>query len=394
MKKSAWVVVLLALCASSFAAGGWLLPNSSGRSSPQPYPVCPTASTEEEEDLPATPGSVRIGPEKQRMIGVRVEQVEKRALTQTLRLLGRVAPDETRVYFINATVDGWITKTFPQTTGSLVRKDEVLASFYSPEFLSAGQALLFALASQDRVRSSGLETVAQKDQITIFQVNLQQYKDALRNLGMGELQVAEMIRTRKLSENVHITSPASGFLLSRQVSPGLRFEKGWEFYRIADLSRVWILADVYEGEAEAFRPGVEARVTLPYRREDFTATVSKVLPVFDPTTRTLKVRLETDNPAFHLRPDMFVDVELPVSYPAGIFVPADAVLHAGMRKSVFVLRGSGVFEPREVKTGRCVGRLIEILEGLQEGERIAVSGNFLIDSESKFELAAMGMRKK
>ena len=206
-----------------------------------------------------------------------------------------MAVDETRIYYIDATVDGWITKTFSNTTGSLVKKNETLATFYSPEFLSASQAMLYALGSKDRIRSRGT-AIARQDQIAQFDVNLQQYKDSLRNLGMGDLQIREMIRTRRYMENVDITAPAEAFVLVRNVSPGYRFEKGTELYRLADLSRVWILADVYEREAECFQPGVAARVVLPYQKKEYEAKVSRVLPVFEAKTRTLKVRLETDNP--------------------------------------------------------------------------------------------------
>jgi Cu(I)/Ag(I) efflux system membrane fusion protein len=172
---------------------------------------------------------------------------------------------------------------------------------------------------------------------------------------------------------------------------GQRFEKGTELYRIADISRVWILADVYETESEAFRPGAEARVAHPYQKKTYAAKVSEVLPVFDPATRTLKVRLEAENPGFVLRPDMFVDVELPLTYGPAVMVPAEAVLNSGQKKTVFIDRGNGFFEPREVKTGRHIGDQVEIIEGLDSGERIVVSGNFLVDSESKLSLAAQGM---
>jgi membrane fusion protein, copper/silver efflux system len=296
-----------------------------------------------------------------------------------------------RIFYINAPVDGWITKTLPNTTGSLVKKNEPLAAFYSPEFLSAGQALLFALGSQDRIQTTGKENAAQKDQLKQFNINVQQYRDSLRNLGMGDLQIDEMIQRRKYMENVNITSPTDGFILSRKVSQGLRFEKGWEFYRIADLSRVWILADVYGNEVNYFKPGTEAKVTLPDQGKVYRAKVSKVLPVFEPSSRTLKVRLETDNPGFTLRPDMFVDVELSVKIPPAISVPSDAVLDTGMKKTVFVDRGNGYFEPREVETVWRLGNRIEITKGLAPGERIVTSGTFLIDSESRMEQTAAGI---
>ena len=151
-------------------------------------------------------------------------------------------------------------------------------------------------------------------------------------------------------------APATGFIIARNVSPGQRFDKGAEWYRIADLSRVWVLADLFRNEAEYVRPGMKVRVTIPETKKTLNAVVSKVLPQFDPNSRTLKVRLELDNPGYALRPDMFVDVEFPVTLPAALTVPADAVLDSGLKKTVFVDRGNGLFEPREVETGLANGR--------------------------------------
>ena len=167
-------------------------------------------------------------------------------------------------------------------------------------------------------------------------------------------------------------APETGFIVARNVSPGQQFEKGFEWYRIADLSKVWILADLYGMEARHFRPGMSVKVSLPDQGKSFPARVSNVLPQFDPSTRTLKLRLETDNPGFTLRPDMFVDVELPVQMPPALTVPADAILDSGLKKTVFVDRGNGFFEPREVKTGWRLGNRVEILQGLSAGERIAL----------------------
>jgi membrane fusion protein, copper/silver efflux system len=398
MKKPLFAIFIAAVVLLSFLAGAWYAHQAGTRSNPRvesPQSPEKKATTSELPDrdnassLP--PGTVRISPEKQQMIGVKVAPAEKKAITHTIRLLGRVAPDETRLYTINATIDGWITKTFANSTGSYVRKNEVLATFYSSEFLSAAQALLFALSSSDRVRTSGQENPAQKDQLKQYAINLQQYKDSLRNLGMGDVQIEKMIKTRQWIENVDITSPADGFILVRNVSDGLRFNKGDTMYRIADLSRVWILADVFEREARYFKPGQNAKVTLPYQDMTYQATVSEVLPVFDPITRTLKVRLETENPGFTLRPEMFVDVDLPVSLPPAITVPSEAVLNSGLRKTVFVDRGQGFFEPRIVETGWRMGDLIEITRGLESGEKVVIAGNFLIDSESRLQAAGQGI---
>lgn len=208
---------------------------------------------------------------------------------------------------------------------------------------------------------------------------------------MPDSQIEEIGRTRQITFSIRIASPARGLITARNVSPGQRFLKGENLYQIADLSRVWVLADVFENEALYLKPGVKATAYQPHRKLTLPATVSEVPPVFDAATRTLKVRLEADNPELILRPDMFVDVELAVSLPPAVAVPADAVIFSGRRKTVFVQTEEGVFEPRQVETGRRLGDRVEIVSGLAPGERIVDSGNFLIDSESRLQAAAQGI---
>jgi len=330
--------------------------------------------------------TVRVSLEKQQLIGVRVEEVEKASSVHTLRLLGRVAADETRIYRINAYVDGWIRKILPYSTGSQVKVNAPLAYFYAPELLTAQQTYLYTMGSQDRAQTKRVEGSSQGGQI---KTNIQQYYDNLRNLGMTEPQIDELAKTKKLTQDIVISSPASGFVIARNVSPDQRFEKGAELFRIADLRRVWILLDTYENEARSFHPGQTVQVR--YQGKALPARVSSTLPQFDPSTRTLKVRLEADNPGYLLRPDMFVDVEFPVRMPPAITVPADAVLDSGLKKTVFIDRGNGFFEPRKVETGRYFEDRVEIVRGLTPGERIVISGNFLIDSESRMRAASPGM---
>jgi membrane fusion protein, copper/silver efflux system len=392
VKRILFIALFLVFIIGSFLAGSWYSRKGCNLkvSKSVEKSTSTSAETVSAEDS-TVPGTVHVSPEKQQIIGVKLERMERRPAYHVLRTIGRVAPDENRTYIINATIDGWITKTYPNSTGSLVKKNEVLAAFYSPEFLSGGQALLFALNSMDRVKATGKENPAQKDQITQFNINLKQYRDTLKNLGMGDAQIEEMIRTRQYMENVNITSPSDGFIITRNVSAGQRFEKGTELYRIADLSRVWILTDVFRSEAEYFKPGMKVRVTMADLKKEYQAVVSRVLPRFDATSRTLKVRLEMDNPDYRLRPDMFVDVELPVTLPSALMVPIDAVIDSGLRKTVYVDRGNGHFEPRLVEIGWRLGNRVEITKGLSPGERIVSSGTFLIDSESRMEMAAQGM---
>ena len=213
----------------------------------------------------------------------------------------------------------------------------------------------------------------------------------LMNLGMSSQQIKDLIRSKEITQEIIISAPATSFVLARNITPGQKFVSGEELYRLADLSRVWILADLFENEAKYVRPGEKVKVTLADQDETYMATVSEVLPEFDPATLTIKVRLEVDNPEFALRPGMFVDVEFPINMPPTVNVPVDAIMDSGLKQTVFVDRGNGYFEPRRVKTGWRLGDRVEIVEGLEPGERIVVSGNFLIDSESRMRLAAAGM---
>lgn len=330
-------------------------------------------------------GLLRISAERQQTIGVRLGVAEQSAGQQVVRTVGRVVADETRTYRITAAVDGWIRSVKANATGVVVRKGEVLGTFYGPEFLGAQQGYLFALGSFDRFKK-GSET---PEQLRATESSIKQASDGLRNLGMSEAQVAHLARSREIDEEIWITSPASGVVLERSVSDGQRFEKGDELYRVADLAHVWVLADVFESQADAVRPGGMARVSARHRQREYEARVSNVQALFDETSRTLKVRLEMDNPGYALKPGMFVDVDFPVSLPPAVTVPVEAVLDSGLRKVVFVDRGNGYFEPRRVETGWQVGDRLEIVHGLMAGERIVVSGNFLLDSESRMKAAAV-----
>ena len=200
-----------------------------------------------------------------------------------------------------------------------------------------------------------------------------------------------MRATRKISQYIQIASPVDGFVLDRKASVGLPCPRGFEFYRIADLRRVWILADVYENQAPFIRAGSKAQITSQQHSRQLEARVSRAEPTFDEATRTLKVRLETDNPGFALKPGMFVDVRFDIELPPSLAVPAEAIVDSGLRKTVFVDRRDGYFEPRPVETGWRLSDQVEISKGLMEGERIVISGTFLIDSESRMKAASRGI---
>jgi len=339
--------------------------------------------------LPAedsTSGAVHIDPASQQLYGIRLAKVEKDMGQGAIRVFGRVAPDQTLVYRINLGTDGFVKETHDDAVGNFVKKNQHLAIVYSPEFLAVAGGYLSA---NERTPAGNM---ASKDNsvpsITQGAASAQARADRLRNLGMSDMQIDEISAERKIPENVYVVAPTDGFILSRNISPGVRFERYMDMYTVADLSRVWILAEVFGKDAEAFRPGAKARVTLPDTGQSFQATVSDVLPEVDPATRVLKPRLIVDNPGFKLRPDMFVNVELAVSMPAGLSVPADAVLDSGMSKRVFVETSAGHFEARTVETGWRLNDRVQIVKGVREGETVVAAGTFLVDSESRLQMAA------
>ncbi len=397
MKKLAYSGTILVIIVFSFLVGSWTArQDKAERDSSLPESMPPTQHGGEGagEPVDLKPGAVHISPRRQQTVGVRTGEVEKKPTDHTLRVLGRVEADEVRIYRIVASVDGWIQEAYDNSVGTLVKKNEVLGTFYSPQFLDAEQAYVYALDAVDRLKQERRLELGRQEfpaQIALDQLNVQRQIDILRGFGMSDAQLEEIGRTRKISLRIHITSPAGGFVTARNVSPWQRFVKGTQLFEITDLSRVWILADVFEQDVQYFKPGTKARVSIPYQKKTYAAAVTEVLPIFDAETRTLQVRLETSNPGYILKPDMFADVELPVRLEPAVTVPADAILYSGRKATVFVERGEGYFEPRPVETGWRLGDRVEIVEGLEPGERIVLSGNFLIDSESRLQAVALGI---
>ncbi|OLB30446.1 MAG: hypothetical protein DMG41_11855 [Acidobacteria bacterium] len=342
-----------------------------------------TSLTASEAPLPD--GAVGIDLDKQQLFGIRVATVQKSSGSEKIRVLGRVVPEDTRVYRITAGSDGFIRETFNDSIGELVKKDQKLASSYVGETLGIASGFLAAAAGvPGAVGKDGSRTMPYPGAVNKQGVSsLQGYADRLRNLGISDAQIKQMAESHQLPETVEIVSPADGFILARNITPGQHFDRSMEFYRIADLSKVWIVAEIFGSEVQDFRAGTLARVTLPDQGKTFSARVSNTLPQVDPVTRTLKLRLEADNPGFALRPDMFVNVELPVRVPPGLTVPLDALIDSGREQRVFVERSKGMFEPRQVETGRRLSDRVEIVRGLAEGERVVAAGTFLVDSESR-----------
>lgn len=341
------------------------------------------------ENDPSTmpPGTVQITPEKQQLIGVKYGTVERAGGSRTIRAVGKVAYDETRIQHVHTKVEGWIDKVYADFTGQQVKKGDPLLTIYSPEMLASQRELLLAAKAKGLMKNSTLPGAFDQSESL-----LQAARRRLELWDLSDAQIDQVLRTGQPIKNITLYSPVTGYISDRKAFPQLKVMPDTDLYTIVDLSRVWVMADVFEYEAPNIHIGETAAVTLqaiPGRT--FTARIDYIQPSVDPMTRTIKVRLDLANPGLLLKPDMYADVDFRINLPSSLTVPAEAVLDAGERKTVFIARGSGFFEPRQVQTGEREGDRIQILSGLTGGERVVTSGNFLIDSESQMKAAAAGM---
>jgi membrane fusion protein, copper/silver efflux system len=341
-------------------------------------------------EAPPPADAVQVTPDQQHLIGVRYGEAEWSAGSETIHAAGRVTPDETKITRVQARTDGWITGVSADFTGKFVTKGQPLLTLYSPELFAAQQEFLLALKARTVMRHSSMqESMANNDALT----------DAVRRrlllLNLTEAQIAGVEQTQKPVQSVVLYAPATGYVMTRNAFPGQRISAETELYTLVDLSSVWVMADVFEVDAQRVRPGQSAHVSVPGNRVSTFARVAYIQPQIDPVTRTLKVRLELANPKMQLRPDMWVDADIELAGARRLSVPAGAVLDAGAAKTVFLDRGNGYFEPRMVETGErytdSSGDRVEILKGLKAGERIVTSGTFLLNSESQMKSVGGGM---
>jgi RND family efflux transporter MFP subunit len=281
-------------------------------------------------------------------------------------------------------VEGWIEQVHADFTGARVEKGQPLLTIYSPEMLATQQEYLLALQAREILKVSSLKEAGENSDSLIRAASTR-----LELWDFGRAQIDELQKTKKPQRAITLFAPASGYVIARNAFPGQKVTPDTELYALVDLSRIWVLADVFESDAANVRVGQSAVIGLPYQRgKGLVARVSYIQFQVDPATRTLKVRLEAPNPGLQFKPDMFVEVQFQLTSQRKVSVPAEAVLDAGIRKTVFVDRGNGYLEPRQVETGERMGDRIEILKGLKPGERIVISGNFLIDSENQLKQPA------
>ena len=323
-----------------------------------------------EDEANQPPGTVTVSPERMQMLGVRTEAAAERIMTRSIRAVGTIAVDERRLAVVAPRFEGWIEKLLVNETGQPVRRGQPLFEVYSPDLALAEQEYVVA-----RRLDAGLAAAALA---------------RLRNFDLPAEEVARLRRTGTVGRTHTLTSPVDGVILEKAALQGMRFASGEMLYRIADLSTVWLLADVFEQDLGLVGSGQEASIGLTaYPDRRFTGKVTFVYPTVNAATRTARVRIEIANPEQLLKPDMYATVEIaaPLSSASMVAVPDSAVLDSGTRQAVLVERAPGRYEPRTVSIGRRADGQIEIRQGIKAGELVVVGANFLIDAESNLRAA-------
>lgn len=348
-------------------------------------PVYAEESTAVKANLPE--GAFRITPEKQQLIGVQYGTVSYQTVSRTLLAVGRLTFDETKIVRIHPRVEGWIEHVSVDFIGKLVQKGQPLISIYSPELLQTQQEFLLARRGRDELSQSPFRE-AVNGAASLYQ----SARKRLELWDVSEAQIQELEKSGSPTRTVTLNAPTDGFVLTRNAFAKQRVTPETELYTIADISTIWVIADIYEYEAPEIKVGQPATVTLSYfPGRSYRGTVTYINPQLDNETRTLKVRVEIANPGFALKPGMFANVALGIGYGKQVVVPQEAVMDSGAEQLVFVGLDDGYFEARKVQLGAKVDNKFIVLSGLKEGERVVTSANFLVDSESKLKSATGGM---
>lgn len=403
-KRSLWfatiVGIVVLLVGGSLFLGWEHLPlggNQTTRSSmnapvePEPDRVHETPMAPSHTMAPAQAYAM-MAPMQQQLIGVKTMLVEERPMETVVRAVGRVDYNEQRVTHVNVRISGWVEELFVDYTGQAVQSGQPLFTLYSPDLVTTQDEYLLALRARERVNESPLPVVhEQANQL------VEAARDRLRFWTMTEGQIDNLAKQKKAQTYVTIYSPVSGYVIEKTVFKGTFVQPDIRLYTIADLSVVWMNAEIYEYETPLVEVGQTATITFAsYPGEQFHGRVSYIYPYVNKEARTVKVRLDLPNPDIRIKPDMYGDVLVNVDRGNKVTIPEQAVLDSGKQTLVFVVRGEGVFEPRPVKLGPRIGSYYEVREGVMEGDRVVTSGNFLIDSESKLMastnmMGALGM---
>lgn len=340
----------------------------------------------EKSDGPS--GTVKIDPTVVQNIGVRTAIVNIEPLSKTIRALGRVDFDEENMARLHPKTEGWIADIYVDKTGQTVTKDNILVSIYSPQLVSTQEEYLLALKNEKALEQSPFKDVRDGARSLV-----KSSRDRLSFLDVPNHQIIELEKSKKVKKNLHIHTPVAGTVLRIDARKGQYVTPQTELYMIADLSKVWVIAEIYEYELPWIKQGDRAEVTLiSVPGKIFKGTVDYIYPYAEAKTRTTKVRLVFENDDLRLRPDMFAEVKISVqNQKDALVIPSEALIRSGDNTQVFLVKGSGKYEPRFVKLGIESQGKVSILSGLKEGDEVVTSAQFLIDSESKLREATAKM---
>jgi RND family efflux transporter MFP subunit len=331
------------------------------------------------EQASADAGLIHMPQSQQRALGVRLTTVEEQSVSRTLRTSGVVTADETRIAHVHVKTAGWVEEVYANFVGQLVHKGQALFTVYSPDLVATQQEYLIARRGQQQLGKSQYDEVAKSSQSLMDSA-----RKRLKLWDLTDQQIAELDRTGKVNKTITVYSPVSGFITDRKAFPHTSTNGDTELYTIADLSRVWVTADVFEADLPYVKVGQQAVIRFPYEPgKAITGRVGYSYPVLDPQTHTAKIRIDVANPGTVLKPNMLADVELTIDYGRHMVVPAEAVLNSGTMQTVFIARDDASFEPRMVTMGATVDGKTILTSGVKKGETIVESGNFLLDSDTR-----------
>ncbi len=328
---------------------------------------------------------VQLSPERLQSIGVKTGKVESKVVEDEIRVTGNVAVDETRLSIVQVRYSGYIQKVFADATYQYLRKGQPLFTIYSPDLVATEREFLVAKRNQQRVSQSTVPGVTEGAASL-----LEAATERLKQWGVTQREIARLESTGDVQQELQVDSPVSGYITERNALPNLTIQPETRLYSVADLSTVWVLAEVFQNDLGRIKVGDHASLTVDsYPGRVFEGRVNFIYPQVEMMTRTARARLIFSNPGLKLTPGMFVNVALKVPMGKQLVIPRSGVLQSGTRQVVFVSRGDGYIEPREVQLGSRAGGDFVVLKGLKAGEEIVTSANFLIDSESQLQ-AALG----
>jgi Cu(I)/Ag(I) efflux system membrane fusion protein/cobalt-zinc-cadmium efflux system membrane fusion protein len=332
---------------------------------------------------------IKIDPVVRQNMGIRTGTVERGVLRKKVRTVGMITYDERKIASVNTKITGWVEKLYVDETGQSVKKGQPLLEIYSPELVSAQKELLIALRHLEEVKNSPYPEVVEGAKSL-----LEAAQERLRLWDISDREIKTLVAERRVRKRLVISSPNDGIVVSKNAFQGTHIMPGAELYRVADISTIWVDADIYEYELPWIKVGQEALVTLDYLPgQSFRGKIAYVYPYLEEKTKTAKIRVEIENKSFELKPDMYAHVDIEADPgKESLIIPSDAVIRTGLRSIVFVEVKKGEFAPMEVELGFDSGDgKVQVISGVKEGERIVLSGQFMLDSESSIREAIRKM---